>query len=309
MNMDHNRQAEAKAVRRIQSRMGKTTRKWTNYLVFVLPVVLPFLIFFVWPWLNGIYYSLFKWNGISSTMEYIGLQNYINMLKDAKYASTFAFSFKFAIVDVLGANILGMIFALLLVKRIKLSNFLRACFFFPNVLATIVVGFMWQFIFTTGTTSLLELTGWSIFDIGWFSNPNMAFWAVCIVAIWMDTGYVMLIYIAGLLAVDQSIEEAAMIDGASSWKKFVHITVPMIMPSITVNLFSTIASAFKLYEIPASLTGGGPAGATTSMAYDIYLDGFGNQMAGYASAKAFVLFLVVALITLAQLALTRRKDA
>lgn len=289
--------------------MNKKIYENTMFWVFVLPVLIPFVVFFIFPFALGIFYSLFKWNGISTRMQFVGFNNYLTLFKsDPDYYTSLWFSARYVALNVVLTNVFALLLALLLDTKIAGRNFLRAAFFLPNVVSAIIAGFLWQFIFTQGSKSLYELTGMGIFQTDWLGGSGLAIVSMAIVALWQGAGYVMVIYLAGLQSIDSSLIEAAEIDGASSIKKFFNITLPLIMPSITVNLFMTLSQAFRTFDLNIALTNGGPGRSTLSLALDIYKEGFSNNAAGYAAAKAVIFFLIVFAITLVQIRITKSRE-
>ncbi len=279
------------------------------FWAFVLPVFIPFLIFFILPFALGVFYSLFKWNGISTTMQFVGFKNYMTLFtSDPDYYTSLWFSTRYVLLNVVLTNVFALLLAVLLDTKLAGRNFLRAAFFLPNVVSAIIAGFLWQFIFGQGSKSLYDLTGVGIFQTDWLGGSGMAIVSMAIVALWQGAGYVMVIYLAGLQSIDESLVEAAEIDGASGAKKFFNITLPLIMPSITVNLFMTMSQAFRTFDLNIALTNGGPGRSTLSLALDIYREGFSNNAAGYAAAKAMVFFLIVFAVTLVQIKFTKDRE-
>jgi len=291
------------------NRTKKKIYENSTFWIFVLPVFLPFVIFFIIPFVLGIFYSLFKWNGISATMHYVGFKNYIMLFKaDPDYYTSLWFSLRYVVLNMILTNIFALLLAMLLDTKLAGRNFLRATFFLPNVVSAIISGFLWQFIYGQGSKSLYDLTGLGIFHVDWLGDAGMAIVSMAIVALWQSVGYVMVIYLAGLQSIDESLIEAAEIDGASGIKKFIFITLPLIMPSITVNLFMTMSQAFRTFDLNIALTNGGPGKSTLTLALDIYREGFSNNAAGYAAAKALIFFLIVFAITLVQIRFTKSRE-
>ena len=199
--------------------------------------------------------------------------------------------------------------AFVLDGNMKGKGVIRSFFFIPNIISGVMVAFVWMFIFTNAIPNIAEqfhLT--SLANISWFGNVNMALVAVIIVTTWQSTGFLMMLYVAGLQTIPKDIIEAARLDGCTGLKKIFHIQLPLLMPTVTINLFVSIAGAFKAFDIPFSLTGGGPANGTQTMALNIYTDAFGAYKTGYASAKSMILFLLVAVIAFIQLRITRKKE-
>lgn len=279
-----------------------------GYLVFTLPLCTLFFIFYIIPVVNSFYYSLFDWNGISSKMRFIGLTNYRELFQDQDYFHSLSFTFRFAFFNVLVVNVLGMLMALWANSKLRCRNFLRASVFMPNVLSAVVVGFLWSFIFIQVNTTLYEMSGWAVFSQSLLSHKGNVFWAVLIVTGWQSVGYCMVIYMAGLNSIDPSLYESASVDGATGLEKFYHITLPMIMPSVTINLFMVISSSFRNFDVNFSLTRGGPGRASMALALDIFHETFNRNRFGYGTAKAIVLLLTVMVITVLQVRYTRGKE-
>jgi ABC-type sugar transport systems, permease components len=279
------------------------------YWLFILPILLPFTIFFIIPFIMSAAYSLYKWNGISADMTFVGVKNYVMLFTDdSDYFTSLAFTIKYVVLDVVLCNVLALGLALLLDSKIHFKNAFRTVFFAPSVVSSVIAGFLWVFIYNEGSQSLYQLTKLGIFNTDWLGGANIAIFSMIIVALWQGAGYIMVIYLAGLQSVDSSLVEAAKIDGATGFQLFRHITLPLIMPSVTVSLFMTLSQAFRTFDLNISLTNGGPGKATLSLALDIYKEGFSNNAVGYAAAKAMVLFVIVLAITMFQLWATKSRE-
>lgn len=289
--------------------MGKKGKKRIEFWMFVAPVLIPFVIFYLLPICMGLYYSLFDWNGISSKMNFIGIQNYIELFtNDKNYFESLGFTFKFAVFNVVLTNVLAILMALWVNSKLKSSKFVRTCFFLPNIVCCIVAGFLWRFIFNQISTVLFKSTGLDFFGIKWLGSPDKAWIAILIVVLWQSIGYNMIVYVAGLNAIDQSFYESASIDGAGSIAKFFKITLPLMMPSITICLFNVTAQSFRLFDVNVALTKGGPGRSTMGLAIDIYNEAFKQNRMGYGSAKAMVLLVIVMTITMLQTNYTRKRE-
>lgn len=278
--------------------------------IFVVPLLILYFIFFILPFITGTYYSLFNWDGISKTKEFVGFKNYIELFTDdPDYFKSMIFTLKYVVLNVLATNILALLLALVVNSKLKTSKFLRTCFFLPNVISMLVVGYIWRFVFNQGCAAIYEITGWEFFNISWLGGGNVTVVAMVVVATWQSVGYIMIIYLAGLQMVDTTLLEAAAIDGATWFQKFRNVTFPLILPSIGVNLFMVLSQSFRLFDVNLSLTGGGPGRETMGLALDIYTEGFQNNRMGYGAAKAVVLFVIVIIIAVLQLKLTNKEDA
>ena len=280
-----------------------------SFAAFVAPAITSISVFVAIPFLMCIYYSFRKWNGIGKSSTFIGLQNYMQLFtNDNIFKGAFFYSVLYTVLVVLLVNILALLIALLLESNIRGKGFFRTSFYIPNIISLIVIGFIWKFIFGRVFDSLYEATNLAVFGWSWLGDRNIAVISTIIVSVWQGLGFYMLIYIAGLQSVPRSIIEAATIDGAGSVKRFFYVVLPMLIPSIAVCTFYSMSNSLKMFELIFSLTGGGPGTATTPIALDIYNTVFNNNQFGYGSAKSVVLFLLVALITIWQVTVLKRRE-
>ena len=277
--------------------MEKAIRKY--WPVFVLPTMAAFMIGFIVPFIEGIYLSFCKFTTIKDA-DFVGIGNYIEAFKDTTFPHAFGFTAVFAIVTLVLVNVLAFALALALTQKIKGTNIFRTIFFMPNLIGGIVLGYIWQLIFD-GI--------FSHFDMALKLNAKLGFWGLVILICWQQIGYMMIVYIAGLQAIPDSLREAAMIDGANAWKRIFHVTIPNMMPSITICTFLTITNSFKLFDQNLSLTGGEPLHKTEMLALNIYDTFYGRVgYEGVGQAKAVIFFLAVIVISMLQLRLTRSKE-
>ena len=277
--------------------MEKAIRKY--WPVFVLPTMAAFMIGFIVPFIEGIYLSFCKFTTIKDA-DFVGIGNYIEAFKDTTFPHAFGFTAVFAIVTLVLVNVLAFALALALTQKIKGTNIFRTIFFMPNLIGGIVLGYIWQLIFD-GI--------FSHFDMALKLNAKLGFWGLVILICWQQIGYMMIVYIAGLQAIPDSLREAAMIDGANAWKRLFHVTIPNMMPSITICTFLTISNSFKLFDQNLSLTGGEPLHKTEMLALNIYDTFYGRVgYEGVGQAKAVIFFLAVIVISMLQLRLTRSKE-
>ncbi|MCY9515568.1 carbohydrate ABC transporter permease [Paenibacillus apiarius] len=278
-------------------------------LFFIGPAAFFFTLIVVIPFLLGMYYSFTDWNGVSGTVAWVGLDNFTQIFaKDSDFFPAFWFTTKFTIVGVVLTNLLGFALAYVLTKPLKLRNALRTIFFMPNVIGGLLLGFIWQFIFVKGFSAIGDATGIGFFNLPWLGDEITAFWGIIIVFVWQTAGYLMVIYIAAMTNVPKDVMEAAEIDGATRGQVLRHVIVPLIMPAVTVCLFLAISWSFKMFDLNLSLTKGGPFKSTESVALNIYLEAFQNNRYGLGTAKAFLFFIIVAVITLIQVRITKSKE-
>lgn len=278
-----------------------------SFWLFVGPVLFAFTIVQLIPLLSGIYYSFTDWNGISSKISWIGIQNYITAFTDPTFRDSFLFTFKFTVTSVIVLNIIGFGLALLVTRESKFSNTLRTVFFMPNLIGGLILGFIWQFIFTQVFATLGAATG-QTWLLGWLSNEKTGFWGLVILMSWQMAGYLMIIYIAALQNIPQELIEASQIDGANIFERIKHIVMPLVRPAFTVSLFLTLSNSFKLYDQNLSLTGGGPSNKTQMLAMNIYNTAFKFNSMGVAQAKAVIFFLIIGLITITQVYFSKKGE-
>ncbi|ANS76567.1 ABC transporter permease [Paenibacillus yonginensis] len=288
----------------------KQRSEWMQQLVFVGPGVLFFLAIVFIPFLLGFYYSFTDWDGLDlDKAKWTGMHNLTRIFTDdPNFWHSFGFTLRFTLATVIGANVLAFLLALLLTKPLKAKNALRTVFFLPNVIGGILLGFIWQFIFTKGFGAIGDLTHIPLFNLPWLGTPATAFWGICIVFIWQTAGYMMVIYIAALAGMPKDLLEAARIDGASYWQLLRKIILPLIMPAITICLFLTTSNAFKMFDLNLSLTKGGPGTSTQSLAFNVYAEALNNNRYGLGTAKAMIFFFAVSIITVVQVWITKSKE-
>lgn len=277
-----------------------------SFWLFLTPTLVALALVVFIPMLEGLFYSFTDWDGLSFT-KMVGFQNYITLLHDEAFVNAFWFTVAFVIVTVIALNVIGLGLALLVTQKFKGSNFLRTVFFMPNMIGGLILGFIWQFIFTQGFSALGSAlhAGWLE---NWLTTENTGFWGLVIVTVWQMSGYIMIIYIAYLQNISQEIIEAAEIDGASAWQRFTKITFPMIAPAFTVCMFLTLSNGFKIYDQNLSLTGGGPYNSTQMLAMDIVNTAYNASNFSLAEAKAIVFFIIVAAISLIQVFYNRKRE-
>ncbi|MFC5652671.1 carbohydrate ABC transporter permease [Paenibacillus solisilvae] len=287
-------------------------RKWSEKIefgIFTLPVLICIAVAFYIPFAMTIRYSMTKWNGISKHPKFVGLDNFKQIfMGDANFTSSAWFTVKYAILYIVLVNVLAILLAIVLDMKLKTSSWLRAAFFVPYILSLVIVGFIWKFIFMQGFESLGASTGWGIFSLSWLGESKLAFISILLVSIWQSIGFYLVIYIAGLQSIPDDLKEAATVDGAGAVRRFFSITLPLLAPSITISVFMALTNSIKVFDVILSLTGGGPGGTTYSIAYDIYRDTFQNNLYGYGTAKALILFVAVLVVTLVQLTIFKRRE-
>lgn len=278
--------------------MQKNLKKY--FPVFVLPALIAFLISFLIPFLMGIYLSFTEFTTVSDA-RWTGFSNYIRAFTgNSDFLNALIFTAKFTVVSVISINLLAFILALTLTRKLKGTNIFRTIFFMPNLIGGIVLGYIWQLIING---VLLR------FGVDITFDAKYGFWGLVILMNWQMIGYMMVIYIAGIQNLPADITEAARIDGASDSQILTRITLPLLMPSVTICTFLTLTNSFKLFDQNLALTGGAPGKETQMLALDIYNTFYGRVgYEGTGQAKAVIFFILAALIAGTQLLITKRRE-
>lgn len=279
-----------------------------DFCGFALPGMFCFFAVVIIPFLYGVYLTLTDWNGVSSVKNFVWFDNFASVLKDTQFWSSLLLTFKYVIFVVIIVNVLAFGIAYLLTRGIKGQNFFRAGFFTPNLIGGLVLGYIWQFVFSRVFVGVGEAIGWSLFESSWLSDPSLAFAALVLVSVWQLSGYMILIYVAGFMGLNQDVMEAASIDGATGWVKLKSIILPLMMSSITICLFLTLSRAFMVYDVNLSLTAGAPYGTTEMAAMHVYEKAFTSRQFGVGQAEALILFVIVAIISGIQVYITKRQE-
>lgn len=290
--------------------LTKKTREPLFLLLFVAPALGFYAVFMLWPSLGGLGFSLTDWNGLAPQFSLVGLDNYVEALTfDPDFLRSIGFTSVYVACMVVLQNALSLGLATLVESRRRSKGLFRTLFFLPNMLSMIIAGFMWMFLFTKVLPAVGAFPGWEFLDRSWIGDPGSSFVAIVIISLWGGVGYLMVIYIAALQGVPTSLKEAAAIDGATDGQVFWKVTFPLIQPAVTIGIFLTLSSSFKVFDVVFALTGGGPGRATQVIALNIFEEAFRmNNRYGYASAKAMILFAIVALITLVQLQIMKKHE-
>ncbi|MDE7199497.1 MAG: sugar ABC transporter permease [Lachnospiraceae bacterium] len=286
----------------------ESKNKGKDFCIFALPGMFCFFAVVIVPFLYGVYLTFTDWNGVARDKNFIGFTNFISVVQDKLFWSSLLLTFKYVIVVVILVNVIAFAIAYLLTRGIKGQNFFRAGFFTPNLIGGIVLGYIWQFVFSRVFVNIGESTGWNLFEISWLSDPGKAFAALVMVSVWQLSGYMILIYVAGFMGLSEDVMEAASIDGATGWAKLKNIIMPLMMSSITICLFLTLSRAFMVYDVNLSLTSGGPYGTTEMAAMHVYEKAFTSRQFGVGQAEALILFIVVACISGLQVYLTKKQE-
>ena len=279
------------------SMAGKAIRKW--WALFALPTFAAFIIGFVIPFIMGVYLSFCKFTTVTDA-EFVGLKNYKRAFADKEFLHALGFSTALTIITTIVINVVAFAIAYMLTKAIKGSNIFRSVFFMPNLIGGIILGYIWMLLLN----GILAHWGRAL-----TYSATYGFWGLVILVCWQQIGYMMIIYIAGIQNIPGDLIEAAKIDGATSGQILKNVTIPMVMPSITICTFLTLTNSFKLFDQNLALTNGEPSNMSELLALNIFRTFYGRTgWEGVGQAKAVVFFLLVAAIALTQNWLTRRKE-
>lgn len=283
------------------------SHKDKTFLAMIIPVVVLFFAFNTLPLIKGAIYSFTNYRGYGS-YDWVGFRNYIDLFTDIRVGNSYLFTFKYAIAGTILVNVLSLMLAIGLCSKIRCKSFLRGVYFVPNILGGLIVGYIFSFIFTY----ILPAAGEAL-NIGFLQNSILAderyAWiGVLIVGVWQAAAMNTIIYISGIQTVPADIYEAGMIDGANAWQTFRKLTLPMLMPFVSINLVLSTKNLLMVFDQIMSLTKGGPAQSTESISYLIYKNGMDGGQFGFQSANAVLFFVVIVTISIIQMKLTSRKE-
>jgi raffinose/stachyose/melibiose transport system permease protein len=285
----------------------QTSRSLKKFVLFgALPLSIFFIVLAV-PFGQGIFLTFTDWDGFGFK-EFVGFENYAKSFQDETFWSTLSFTGAFVVVSLILVNVVAFGLALLVTAKLRSSNIFRTFFFIPNLIGGVVLGVIWQFIFNSALTSLAYTFEWNIFVDSWLNETDTAFWALVIVTVWQQSGYMMIIYITGLISIEQDVLEAARIDGASALRTLLSVKIPLMAQAFTISLFLTLRGGFMAYDVNLALTGGGPYRTTELISMHIFQDAFALGNFGTGQSKAVVMFLMVAIAALVQVTLSKRLE-
>jgi raffinose/stachyose/melibiose transport system permease protein len=271
------------------------------------------------PFFMGIYYSFTNWNAITGTaVEWTGFRNYLSIFRsDITFLHSFLVTVAYAVINIMVLNVCAFFMALLVTSKIKYKGIYRAGFFLPNLIGGIILGYIWQFIFNNAIPKLGEVIGFTwLKDHQFLADQYLALLAIVVVGTWQYAGYIMMIYVAAIQGIPDSLLEAAEIDGANYFEKLKAITFPMVAPAFTVSMFLTLINSFKQFDVNYALTAGGPSGifmgralmTNEFLALNIYNTAFAYRRLAEGQAKAIIFFLVIVVISLIQVRANKKKE-
>ena len=285
----------------------KISRKSISMFLFTVPATVLYCIFFIYPIAIGIMYSFTDWNGLAKDFKFIGLANYIEAFTNKRFQSAVLFNIKFTILAVLLVVGISLILALIFNSDIRLKSFFRGIFFFPAVLGMLVVGLIFNEIFYRVVPVIGKALNISWLSTNILASKSTAMYGVLIVHVWLAVAMATVMLLAGLQSTPMELYEAAELDGANKWQRFRYITMPFLLPVLSVVLILQIKNGLTVYDIIVALTNGGPGGATESLSILIYNHGFKEVKFSYAIAEAIILTIVICAISFVQTSISNKK--
>lgn len=272
--------------------------------LFFLPGLLLYALFFIYPTLSALFYSFTDWDGLSQSFQFVGIDNYERAFTgDTIFRKSIGNNLKFMLVVVIFQTVVALAFALIVLKNNKTTIFLRALYFFPTILSSVSVAFIWSFIYDPSLgilNQVLELVGLGFLAQNWLGNADIAIYSLAVTQIWFHAGQMLIIFVAGLQAIPDELYEVAKIEGANKWQTFRTVTWPLLAPSATIVIAYTTIQSFKAFDLVFAMTGGGPNNSTEIVATYIFDIAFRSYQFGYASAISVIFMIIIAIITFLQ---------
>ena len=288
----------------------KTTRKIAaikNFAIFGLIPLMIFGLVLVTPFIRGIYFTFTDWNGFEYE-EFVGFANYQASLADEDFWKAIWMTFGYVGASLVLVNLVGFGLALLVTIPMRGANILRTAFFIPNLIGGVILGLIWQFLFGQAFPTISENLNLPIFQENWLLKPDTAFWTLVIVTVWQMSGYMMIIYVTGLMSIEKDILEAALIDGSTGWRTLTQIKIPLMASAFTISLFLTLRNTFMAYDVNLALTGGGPYRSTELISLHVFKEAFGFGFFGTGQAQAVLMFLIIAVAAITQVIISKRTE-
>ncbi|CAA9240792.1 MAG: Multiple sugar ABC transporter, membrane-spanning permease protein MsmF [uncultured Arthrobacter sp.] len=286
--------------------VGRKTPRVFYFMV--LPALVIFAVFHTVPLLSGIYFSFTNYAGYGE-WSFVGLSNYINLFRDDRILNAYGFTFLFAIVSTIAVNVISLAVAIALNGRIKFKTGFRGIFFIPNILSILIVGYVFNYLFSNSVPAIAEALGINALTTSILAGADTAWIGVVILSVWQAAAFNIIIYLAGLQTIGGELYEAASLDGASSWRQFRSITFPLIGAFFTINMVLSLKNFLQVFDQIVSLTAGGPGTSTESISLLIYRGGFEGGEYGYQTANAVIYLIVIIAISFVQLRILQRREA
>jgi len=294
---------------------SRQKRKLTEFL-FLLPTLIAFIMVIIIPFVFGIYYSFTDWQGTGAVTQSVGFDNYKAIFQEPGFLHSFLVTLLFTVLNIVTVNVVAFIISLLVTGEIRGRNIYRAGFFVPNLIGGIVLGLVWQFIFSNILPSIGQSLGWPTLSKSLISNKDTVMFTMVTVNTWQYAGYIMLIYVAAIQGISKSVMEAAEVDGARYWTRVTRIQIPLMANAFTISLFLTLTNSFKMYDVNVALTNGGPVSvfmgkpvqASELLALNIYQTAFKYNNMAQGQAKAVIFFIVLTIFSIIQVSYNKSKE-
>ena len=294
---------------------SRQKRKLTEFL-FLLPTLIAFLMVIIIPFIFGIYYSFTDWQGTGAVNKVVGFENYKAIFQDPGFLHSFLVTLLFTVLNIITVNVVAFLISLLVTSEIRGRNVYRAGFFVPNLIGGIVLGLVWQFIFSNILPSIGQTLGLPTLSKSLISNKDTVMITLVTVNTWQYAGYIMLIYVASIQGISKSVMEAAEVDGARYWTRVGKIQIPLMANAFTISLFLTLTNSFKMYDVNVALTNGGPVSifmmkpvqASELLALNIYNTAFKYNNMAQGQAKAVIFFIVLTIFSVIQVTWNKSKE-
>ena len=294
---------------------SRQKRKLTEFL-FLLPTLIAFLMVIIIPFIFGIYYSFTDWQGTGAVNKIVGFENYKAIFQEPGFLHSFLVTLLFTVLNIITVNVVAFLISLLVTSEIRGRNIYRAGFFVPNLIGGIVLGLIWQFIFSNILPSVGQTLGLPTLSKSLISNKDTVMITLVTVNTWQYAGYIMLIYVASIQGISKSVMEAAEVDGARYWTRVGKIQIPLMANAFTISLFLTLTNSFKMYDVNVALTNGGPVSifmmkpvqASELLALNIYNTAFKYNNMAQGQAKAVIFFIVLTIFSVIQVTWNKSKE-
>lgn len=282
--------------------------KTKQYLMFAGITTFVFGAVVIIPFIYGLYLTFTSWDGVAKTKPFVGMANYASTFADSAFWTALGRTLFYSVIAVILVNVVAFILAFLVTSGVKGQNFFRAGFFVPNLIGGIVLGYIWKFVFNRALVSIGSTLGSTTLSTSLLSTTGGAMFCLIVVSVWQYAGYMMLIYVAGFMSVSNDVIEAAKIDGCTNMQTITHISVPLMVSSFVQCLFLTITRCFMVYDVNLSLTNGEPYNSSVLAAMHVYNTAFTYKNYGTGQAEALILFIVCAVIGVAQVYIGKKAE-
>jgi raffinose/stachyose/melibiose transport system permease protein len=289
---------------------NKRSKKFAEIKKFGIFALIPLAIFaivLIVPFVRGIYYTFTNWDGFDYD-SFVGFDNYAESLADDKFWAAIWLTFAYVAASLILVNLVAFGLALIVTLPLRGTTVLRTFFFVPNLIGGVILGLIWQFIFGQALPTISETFELPIFTTNWLLDTTTAFWSLVIVTVWQMSGYMMIIYVTGLMSIEKDVLEASLIDGATGWRTLVLIKMPLMAQAFTISLFLTLRNTFMAYDVNLALTGGGPYRTTELISMHVFKEAFGFGFFATGQSQAVLMFLMIAVAAITQVIISKRAE-